>query len=280
MPTQSDKERMRDLAEFYRQQIEKELGAKTYSPKITSREYQEFKEEYMPKHLTIYEKLCNLSEKILKIKPDKNKEPDMLENISISHLDITPSGVISFSFLAPIVIILVGSLLSFLLVQSKFFIIFFFIIGISLIRPFGKLPEYIANNWRLKASNQMVLCIFYVVTYMRHTSNLENALEFAADHLAPPLSLDLKKVLWDVETEKYDSIKESLDIYLETWKKWNFEFIESFPPILEGLREDAIRLTNLYVVSAYSDIQLDERTLDTVRSFWHAYSTVRNVVIR
>jgi hypothetical protein len=59
-----------------------------------------------------------------------------------------------------------------------------------------------------------------------------------------------------------------------------FEFIESFPPILEGLREDAIRLTNLYVVSAYSDIQLDERTLDTVRSFWHAYTTVRNVVIR
>ena len=237
MPTQSDKERMRDLAEFYRQQIEKELGAKTYSPKITSKEYQEFKQEYMPRHITIYEKLCNLSGKILKIKPDKKKEPDMLENISISHLDITPSGVISFSFLAPIAIILAGSLLSFLLVQSKFFIIFFFIIGISLIRPFGKLPEYIANNWRLKASNQMVLCIFYVVTYMRHTSNLENALEFAADHLAPPLSLDLKKVLWDVETEKYDSIKESLDIYLETWKKWNFEFIESFHLVESSLYE-------------------------------------------
>ena len=237
MPAQKDKERMRDLAEFYRQQIEKELGAKTYSPKITSREYQEFKEEYMPKHLTIYEKLCNLSEKILKIKPDKKKEPDMLENISISHLDITPSGAVSFSFLAPIAIILAGSLLSFLLVQSVFFILFFFIIGISLIKPFGKLPEYIANNWRLKASNQMVLCIFYVVTYMRHTSNLENALEFAADHLAPPLSLDLKKVLWDVETEKYGSIKESLDTYLETWKRWNFEFIESFHLIESSLYE-------------------------------------------
>jgi len=106
-----------------------------------------------------------------------------------------------------------------------------------MIKPLGSLPEYIANSWRLKASNQMVLCIFYVVTYMRHTSNMENALEFAADHLAPPLSLDLKKVLWDVETEKYESVKESLETYLESWKKWNFEFIESFHLVESSLYE-------------------------------------------
>jgi len=47
----------------------------------------------------------------------------------------------------------------------------------------------------------MVLCIFYVVTYMRHTSNLELAVEFASQHLSAPLNLDLRKVLWDVETE-------------------------------------------------------------------------------
>jgi hypothetical protein len=79
--------------------------------------------------------------------------------------------------------------------------------------------------------------VFYVVTYMRHTSNIENALEFAADHLAPPLSLDLKKVLWDVETEKYESVKESLDMYLESWKKWNFEFVEAFHMIESSLFE-------------------------------------------
>jgi hypothetical protein len=59
-----------------------------------------------------------------------------------------------------------------------------------------------------------------------------------------------------------------------------FEFIESFPKALEGLREDAVKLTNLYVVSAYSNIQLDERTLDTVRGFWRSYKTVRDTVIR
>ena len=93
----------------------------------------------------------------------------------------------------------------------------------------------------------MVLCIFYVVTFMRHTSNLEMALEFAAEHLSPPLSFDLKKVLWDVETEKYESVKESLDMYLETWRKWNMEFIESFHLIESSLYEpsESRRLTLL-----------------------------------
>ena len=233
----SGKDRMRDLVETYKMQIEKELGSKSYNPKITSREYQEFKKELMPRHLTLYEKLCNLSEKILRIKPDKAKEQAIVEDISISHLSVTPSGVISFSFLAPIVIILFGSLISYLIFKSTFFVIFFFIIGLSLIKPLGSLPSYIANSWRLKASNQMVLCIFYVVTYMRHTSNIENAIEFAADHLAPPLSLDLKKLLWDVETEKYESVKESLEAYLQTWKKWNFEYIEAFHLIESSLYE-------------------------------------------
>ena len=72
MPSQSEKQRMRDLVESYKRQIEKELGARTYHPKITSKEYEEFKKELIPRHLTLYEQLCSLSEKTLKIKPDNN----------------------------------------------------------------------------------------------------------------------------------------------------------------------------------------------------------------
>ena len=62
---------------------------------------------------------------------------------------------------------------------------------------------------------------------MRHTSNFELGIDFAAEHLPPPLSIDLKKIIWNIETEKYASIKESVDNYLQTWRKWNMEFIES-----------------------------------------------------
>ena len=239
MPDIIDKQRMQDLIEDYKKAIEKELGTRTENQKVVSKEYQEFRMEYMPRHLNMYEKLCNLSEKLLKIKPSKKTEQEITESVQIAHLKVTPAGVMSFSILFPLLVILFGSWFSLLIMQSMFFLIFFLILGLALIVILMKLTDFLANSWRLKASNQMVLCIFYVVTYMRHTSNLENAIEFAADHLAPPLSIDLKKVLWDVENEKYATVKESLDIYLETWKKWNLEFIESFHLIEGSLYESS-----------------------------------------
>ena len=233
-----EKNNMNDLLEKYRRRVEEELGTHMEAPeKTSSREYQQFKSEYMPPHISYYEKLCNLSEKILKVRPDKKKEPALQEAIDTCHLSISPSGATSFSLLGPIVLIIFGSLFFYLLFKSVFFIFFFFIIGISIISPLAKLPMFFADNWRLKASNQMVLCIFYVVTYMRHTSNLENAIDFASEHMAPPLSLDMRKVLWDVETEKYESVKESLESYLATWKKYNMEFVEAFHLIESSLYE-------------------------------------------
>jgi len=252
-----DKEKLKNLAEIYKKNIEKELGTKISEKKVVSREYQEFKAEFMPPHLTIYEKLCNLSEKILKVKPDKKYEPILQEAIKISHLNVTPAGTTSFSYLAPILIILFGSLISLAIFNSMFFVFSFFLTGVILLRPLAKFPEFIANNWRMKASNQMVLCIFYVVTYMRHTSNIENAIEFASEHLAPPLSLDLKKVLWDVETEKYSTVRESLDNYLETWKKWNMEFIEAFH-LIEGSLYEGLEDRRLNSLDKSLDVILEE----------------------
>ncbi len=258
MPSVEEQLRLRNLIDLYKRNLERELGVNVEkSTQVNSREYQQFKREFMPAHLSWYEKACNLSEKLLRVKPDTKQAEDLQESITVCHLGITPSGAISFSFLAPLLIVLIGSLFSYALFQSTFFIILFLILGATLVKVFAKVPEFLANNWRLSASNQMVLSIFYVVTYMRHTPNLENAIIFAADHLAPPLALDLKKVSWDVETEKYPSLKESLDAYLETWKKWNMEFIEAFHLIESSLYEgdDARRLNTL---DKALDVILDE----------------------
>ncbi|MFH1452990.1 MAG: hypothetical protein ABIH00_03290 [Armatimonadota bacterium] len=252
------KEELRNLYNNYRRQIERQLGtAVEKTEKISSSEYSEFKKAYMPKHLSIYEKACSLCERTVRIKPNKKREAEIQEAIDICHLNVTPVGVSSLSILGPVIIALLGSLIFFALTQSTFFILLFLLLGIGMMKPLERFPEYTANNWRMKASNQMVLCVFYVVTYMRHTSNLEKALQFASNHLAPPLSLDMKKILWDIETEKYESVKESLDIYLETWKKWNMEFIEAFHLIEASLFEgdEDRRLTSL---DRSLDLILDE----------------------
>lgn len=212
---------------------------------IKSKEYQDFKKELLPRHYTLYENACNFCEKFVKFSVDKTKRTEIEENIKISHLNITPEGVLSFSLLAPMALLFIGAFLSIIfsviftkrLDDGLFFALFFVLAAAVLIFPLSNLPKFFANDWRMRASNQMVLCVFYIVTYMRHTSNLERAIEFASDHLGPPLSLDLRKVLWDVEVQNYATIKESLADYLDSWKKWNMEFVEAIHLIESSLYE-------------------------------------------
>ena len=83
-----------DIIKKYKQKLEMELGEKSksgysgsedsfsYNRKIRSIEYQKFRSEIIPSHFSKYEKLCNLAEKIIKVKPDKKKEAEY-KNISI-----------------------------------------------------------------------------------------------------------------------------------------------------------------------------------------------------
>jgi hypothetical protein len=260
-----------DIIQKYKKRLSEELGENKQgsanfeltSSKVTSREYEEFKQDILPPHFGWYEKACNWSEKIVKIKPDAKKAEALEEAIKTAHLNITPTGTTSLSIIAPLIIILTSILLSFLIpaIQgngpSYFFIICFLLFGLCVMIPLQKLPVFLANSWRMSASNQMVLCVFYIVTYMRHTSNLELAIEFASNHLTGPLALDLKKVLWDIETEKYSTLKESLDNYIETWRKWNLEFIEAIHLIESSLFEGS-NVRRLDLLDKSLDVILEE----------------------
>ncbi len=238
-----------------------------------SKEYLEFKKENMPRHLSWYEKAANYTERMFKMKVDPKKAAKLQEAIDMCHLRITPAGAVSFSVLLPMVLMLVGTFVSFIFFGSTFFGVFFLITGAVLINPLQKIPYYFAAEWRMAASNQMVLCIFYVVTYMRHTSNLEKAIEFASEHLSPPLSLDLRKVLWDVETEKFESVKESLDIYLEGWRQYNMEFLEAFHLIESSLYESS-EDRRLGLLDKSLDVILDE----TYEKMLHYAQNLRNPI--
>ncbi len=240
------KQEVENLVEKYQDAIKSQLAITQIEQpqKIYSRQYDIFRQEAMPKHLSIYENFCKYFGKFnIKI---PSLETQIQDAITITHLNIKPSDATSFAIVAPLLIMLFGIIVS-IWFDLIFYVMFSIFVGIALIFMFLKIPEYTANQWRMRASNQMVLCIFYVVTYMRHTSNLERAIEFAAQYLAPPLSLDMQKILWDVEIEKYDTVKESLEFYLETWRKWNGEFIESFHLVESSLYEtsDERRLTIL-----------------------------------
>src|SRR3989344_4399460 len=216
------------------------LGFNPRPSRGLSHEYMMFREDALSRSLSLYENLCNFSERIIKINPKDKEYLKLKKNIDAAHLKLNPEGAASFATLSVVVIIFIGiitGLLLFFISESKasaYLLPLLLTLGSLLIlKPLTNIPNYLATRWRLKASNQMVLCILYIVMYMRHTSNLKNGLRFAIDHIGNPLALDLRKIFWDIETGKYSTIKESLDSYLVSWRDYNLEFVEAFH-LIEG----------------------------------------------
>lgn len=223
--------------------------------------------------------MCNSSEKLIQIKPDKKIISELIKSIETTHMNITYIGASSFATLIGFLIIFFGIIygsINFIVTKDIFSILIpllVILMGALLIKPLTKIPNYLATRWRLKASNQMVLCILYVVMYMRHTSNLEHALKFAIDHIQEPLSLDLRKVFFDVEDGKYPTLKESLDNYLESWRDYNLEFVNAFH-LIEG---------SLYEPNESRRIELLDRSLDmmltgTYEKMMHYSQNLKNPI--
>ncbi len=257
------KDSVKDIVRKYERKIRDEYGddyIETYEPSLTKQEYDLFRAEVLERKITNYERWCETAARILKIAPPKKDLEKIEASIQTAHLNVTPASAASFGALIGIFCIILGlaiMLFSYALGNTVLFLpVLLILCGAFIIQPLSRLPITLAQRWRLEASNQMVLCILYIVMYMRHTSNLEHAVKFAAEHIGPPLSLDLKKVFWDIETERFFSIKESLDHYLEGWRDHNMEFVEAFH-LIEGSLYESQNTRRVELLEKALSVMLD-----------------------
>ena len=233
-----------DVLKKYSKKIEQEMNThdsseyKSIKVESVSKDYNLFKSEMMPE-LSRYEKWAK---SFFRVRISKKDELSMQKQLNIAHLDVTPSEVAGFAFAGLLGGLFIGLLVSLAIwfIFGNFpvlFLVLMLFVSIFIFYYLYSMPSRLAIKWRLKASSQMVPAILYTVIYMKHTSNLERAIDFVSKHIEAPLSLDLKKVLWDVETGKYSNIRDSLDDYLDFWKDFNMEFVESFHMIESSLFE-------------------------------------------
>lgn len=240
-----DKPDVKDILRKYGRKIENRIDSSNINIKGSySREYLKFKEEMAPE-LTRYEKWCRSLGSLIKLNISDKDNDRIKKDLEIAHLDIEPWQAVTLSVMSFVGVFFVGLLISISVVLinnslASFPLLFFFLMFIFSFFLFyfvNGYPSRLANQWRLKASSQMVPAILYIVVYMRHTPNLEKAVAFASQHLQQPLSLDFKKIFYDVEVGKFSTIKESLDNYLQIWKGDSSEFIEAFHLIESSLFE-------------------------------------------
>jgi hypothetical protein len=254
-----------DVLKKYSKEIEKQVN-KDYldrSGNLTkssssSKSYVQFKQDMMPE-LSKYESWVKNLGGFFKIKLSFKDEEKIKKELSTAHLDVEPGEVIGLAFFSLFIVLIVGLLISlaFWLIGYGFPSTLFFLFLVSsifLFYYFYSMPSRLAIKWKLKASSQMVPAVLYAVIYMKHTSNLERAINFLSQHIEAPLALDFRKILWDVETGKYSSIKDSLDAYLDFWRDTNIEFVESFH-LIES---------SLYEPSDLRRVQILERALQVI----------------
>ncbi len=202
-----------------------------------SREYETFlEEEREQKKLSIYEKMCNISENIIVVEPDEEKKKEIERSINMTYMNITPAGAYSFAILFGTAIFVISIMLMILGIASMVFGILMFVLGAVSIYLLSEYPNSQARLFRVKAADQIMLAIIYMVIYMRTSPNLEGAIKFTAKHLGEPLSMDFKKLLWDVETGNYISMREALGDYLEKWED-NKAFVESVQIIQDSMQQ-------------------------------------------
>jgi hypothetical protein len=224
------------LAEKYREKIEKKLGTEVEAAESYSVSYRQFKKEQTKGAHTFFEKACIFSERILKVTPSPKDLEKVKPYLKLAHLEITPESVYSLAYLSTLVSVVFFGILG-LVTFNLFMLIIGLAASLVLLVAVPEIPKSIFNTWRSRASDQLVLAVLYMVIYMEHTSNLERAVEFVAKHMPPPISLDFMKILWNVETKKYASVKESLDAYTETWVEKGRSFVQSIQLVESALLE-------------------------------------------
>ncbi|MFZ1970772.1 MAG: hypothetical protein WAU65_01160 [Candidatus Nanoarchaeia archaeon] len=243
MPPQQPPPRpdVNEILKKYGSKIENSINTREVPNGEYSRAYSTFKEEMAPAW-SRYEKWCHTLGNLIKIKVAKKDEDKVRRQLEIAHLDVEPWQAVALSAITFFVVFILGLFItvSIYVFTGNIPVMFFVLVVISSLFLFSYMngyPQRFANQWRLKASSQMVPSILYIVVYMRHTSNLEKAISFAAEQLEYPLALDFKKIFYDVEIGKFSTIKESLDFYLDGWRDYSPEFIESFHLIESSLFE-------------------------------------------
>ena len=227
----------------YSRKFEQEVSSENRKLDVSeiSQEYRIFKRDMMS-DVSRYEKWVRSLGSFIRIKISPKDEIKFKQQLTSAHIELEPVEVVSFAVISSFILFFLGVLASIALwfineSFPSFFLFLILLVSLFLFYYFYSMPNRLALKWRLKASSQMVPAILYTVIYMKHTSNLERAISFVAQQIEPPLSLDFKKVIWDVETGRYSNIKDSLDNYLEFWKDYNIEFVESFHLIESSLYE-------------------------------------------
>ena len=199
--------------------------------------YKEFLEsEYYYRKLSLYEKVCTLFD--VNLPMPKSLEEKYENEINFCHLKVTPNGVFLTAVALPLItFVLLLSVFYFLNFLSTAMILMLALLSVVTFYYLFSYTSFLTKYFRAKAAAEMTLAIVYMSISLKINSNLESAVAFAASNLTGPLGMDLKKILWDLETGGLLSVITGLDWLSDKWKSENDEFVDAISLLKASINE-------------------------------------------
>jgi hypothetical protein len=239
---EEEEQRLEQAISRYRQDVELPPYDNSSSEHNRTAEYQKYQSENEEsREKSLFEKLCIFSARIVPIAADEKTRDRLAPPIRLLQLAITPGMVVSAaitvsitSFVAWLLLFALNSVLGLL----PTFTAGVFVLGpiVAGLYTYYK-PVFDAKEKVVRSSQGIVLSVLYMVIYMEETPSMEGAVRFAALNLDGPISSDLKKVLWDVETGNFKTVEESLNHYSEVWQDYNEDYLQSLQLLEASVKE-------------------------------------------
>ncbi len=172
-----------------------------------------------------FEKLCRYSE-VLGLDLPKKSSRQLKEDIVFSTLNVSTRGVVSATILT--FLLLSIAFASFALIANNLRALPFLLLipAITSYLVFTY-PRFMSQVLRIQTGDESIKIILYMVIYLKLHPNFEGAMNFAAAHSKGPLSKDIKKVMWDLQIGRYNTIEDALAVYMAKWRVWNEDFVRS-----------------------------------------------------
>lgn len=249
------------------------------------KEIQEKAESHEPQKILIpsekppkFERFCNFSERALKLKAPKSSQEKLRESILMLDIDITPNGVFSATILVFISLFLLALPFFFLDGSMKLLMPFIPFIAAYLVYTY---PSFLATVTKIRASDETIKVILYMVIYLRFNPQLENAFSFAAEHCSGPIGKDIKGIIWGLETGQFIDLKRAIGTKMEKWLIWDKEFVESINLILSLSRvgTEDIRKKNLEKALTYLLTSTYEKMKDYSRNLTSPITMIHSMGI-
>lgn len=185
--------------------------------------FQKFVEEEK-KSLNLFERLSKISYRILRLNCPPSMKKAWSDYIFLSGLKANENEIFSLFVFSLIISTLIFQPISMIDIPSSLiFLIFIPFIAYNVYT----FPKFYADVIRIRAGNEMVSIILYMVSYLSLSPVYEKAVSFAAYRCHGPLGKDFKKVMWYVLSGECKNVKEALGRFSRKWSLWSEEFVET-----------------------------------------------------